>query len=1253
MRQVPLALILTFLLSILQPTGSIAARQAGFLIYPGSSLRFEHLTIDDGLTQNAGLALLQDRQGYLWIGTQDGLNRYDGYNLTPYKHDPANPQSISHNGIIALYEDDNDNLWVGTWGGGLNRLDPSRQTFTRYKPDAANPASLAHSIVTAIAPAKDGGLWIGSLGGLQHLDPPSGIFTSYPLPINPSEPLPISVILPNPDGSAWVGSGAFSTPGSGLYHYNPMEKTLEHVIAPEPCLQSPNISDLVWDRQGNLWIAFGGYGVSGGGIDRYNPISGDCLHFDNARTFDNQIIDNNITDLMFDRLGNLWATSWSSGLWYMPDNQPGDFTGIHHNSFDPDSLSNDNTFSLLQDRSGVVWVGTLSAGINKLDLDALQFRLYRHDPTDALSLPSNHVGAFAQTTDGSLWVGTWESGLARFEPRSGHFTTYQNDPADTNSLSSNLVMSLYGDQQNQLWIGTLGGGLNRLEPSRNSFIRYRNDPQDPTSLPDDQVTHITQDSQSRLWVSTMKGLSRFDPDNSRFINYTLPAPAVRLFSGDSDLWIGTWGGGAWRLDLSNLQNLDPEKAQFTNLIHDPEDPNSLSENSVWSIHQTQDGMMWFGTQGGLNRYNPQTRQFRVYTEKDGLRNATILGILEDPGGYLWLTTNNGLAKFDPRLETFRIYDKSNGLQSNEFNSNAYFSSPLNGEFFVGGVDGFNVFDPMRLQDNINPPPVVITGFNIFDQPYPFSPSDEEPMVLTYQQNSVSFQFAALDFHAPQKIQYAYMLVGFDPNWIQAGHRNFASYTNLPAGEYTFRVKAANKDGIWNERGTSLTFNIIPPFWQTPAFILGIGLFVALLAIGSYQWRVSTVKADARRLEKIVAERTEAIKQTNQLLEQEIEQRKRAEAELAQRAANELQESQSRFQAVFENAAVGVALMTLDRKIVQINPTASRITGYSSEEMVQINPSDLVVPEDRLLDSDLFADLVAGKRDQYLMEKRYLRKDGRIFWGRINFSLVRDMNQQPFYIIGIIEDITEEKQTAETLAAKENEYRARLEQRITERTEELNRLNERLRDKAASEAVLAERTRLARDLHDAVTQTLFSTTLIAEVLPQIWEMNPDEGRRRLEELRLLTRGALAEMRTLLVELRPNALVEVPLPTLIRQLTEAMVSRSRVHTQLNVEGERKLPADVQIGLYRIAQEALNNICKHANATQAIITLRLDETVRLSVVDNGSGFDPATVTADHLGLKIMHERAEAIHAHLSVYSEPGEGTQVTVTWKDTGKG
>src|SRR3990172_5711229 len=326
------------------------------------------------------------------------------------------------------------------------------------------------------------------------------------------------------------------------------------------------------------------------------------------------------------------------------------------------------------------------------------------------------------------------------------------------------------------------------------------------------------------------------------------------------------------------------------------------------------------------------------------------------------------------------------------------------------------------------------------------------------------------------------------------------------------------------------------------------------------------------------------------------------------------ESEARFKAMYENTAVGMSIMSLDRRIIGMNQASMRMLGYTLEELFNTNPTILSSPEDADIGADQYGDMVAGKSSGFQMEKRYIRKDGTMFWGRVTYSLVRNNAGQPDYMVGIIEDITEERNSNEKVAEAEAEYRHALEQRIAERTTELNLANERLQEKAAQDAVIAERTRLARDLHDAVTQTLFSTTLIADVLPQLWEMNQAEGQRRLEELRLLTRGALPAMRTLLVELRPNALVEV-----------------------------------QVGFYRIAQEALNNLVKHAAADEAVLTLRMDNTVRLSVVDNGKGFDPSSVTADHLGLKIMRERAESFGANLIIYSEPDEGTQISVLWQD----
>ena len=1067
--------ISVLILALLQPAKS-AASASGMVFYPGASLRFEHLTIDDGLSQNAVLALLQDSQGYIWIGTQDGLNRYDGITFTLFRNDPKDPDSISHNSISALFEDLNGFLWVGTSGGGLNRYDPVAGKFTHYLPEADNPASLSNPIVTTIQQAGNGQLWVGTLGGLDLLDPATGRFTHFRS--NESDPSTlssnaISVITPSRNGKFWIGTGAFGTTGGGLNYFDPATGKAQRIPSNGPCLSSMNVSSILVDSSGSLWVGHGGNGLPGGGLDHYNPINGVCQHYDSVST-KGEFVNDNIIRLIFDRDNRLWITFWGGGMAHMEPGTPGTFTNIRYDSTDPDSLSSDNTSALLQDRSGVLWVGTFDAGINILNLQNLQFHIYKHNPADPASLASNSISAFAESRNGEIWVGTQDAGLAHFDPATGQFTFYRNDPAKPASLTSDRIMSLYADSDGSLWVGTVNNGLNHFDPKTGNSQRFQHDPSDPDSLVDDEVTSITRDNGGILWVASLGGLSRFDPQRQAFVNYTgLSGAPVSLTTDGGDLWIGTWGGGISRLRLALPGVLPPERTKLSimdTFLHDTANSNSLSENSVWAIYKATDGFLWFGTAGGLNRYDPKTGDFKTYNENNGLRSASISCIAGDAHGYLWITTANGLARFDPKTETFLTYDRSDGLQGSEFNSNACFISPTTGEMYVGGTEGFSVFNPLGMVANTTPPNVVITGFKVQNQPYPFDSRGKSPIKLNYNQNFISFDFAALDFQSSAKNTYAYKLEGFDKDWVQAGTRHTASYTGLPGGVYTFHVKAANNDGTWSQADATLPISIIPPLWVRWQFQLGLILGVAVLVVAGFQWRLVQTRANARHLE----------------------------------------------------------------------------------------------------------------------------------------------------------------------------------QRIAERTEALNHANELLREKATQDAVAAERTRLARDLHDAVTQTLFSATLIAEVLPDLWEKNRQEGDRRLEELRQLTRGALAEMRTLLVELRPNALTEIPLATLLRQLTDALIGRARINIQLSCSGERKLPADVQVGLYRIAQESLNNVVKHSRANQAVVTLNMDDIVRLTISDDGAGFNPSLVTPDHIGLRIMRERAESIGARFRVDSQPGEGTQISVIWQ-----
>ena len=378
----------------------------------------------------------------------------------------------------------------------------------------------------------------------------------------------------------------------------------------------------------------------------------------------------------------------------------------------------------------------------------------------------------------------------------------------------------------------------------------------------------------------------------------------------------------------------------------------------------------------------------------------------------------------------------------------------------------------------------------------------------------------------------------------------------------------------------------------------------------------------------------------------------------------LRESEARFKAMFDNTSVGIAMTDLDRNIIQINEAAARITGYTHDEMMHINPVDLAIPSDRLIGQEALQDMIAGRTNSMTVERRYMRKDGDIFWGRVTYSLVRDQLGKPQYLIGLIEDINEEKLAAEKLAAQEAEYRRSLEQRVEERTRELSESNLRLvneieqrqraedalASKAVEDAIVAERTRLARDLHDAVTQTLFSASLIAEVLPELWELDPEEARKSNEELRQLTRGALAEMRTLLLELRPTALTQAHFPDLLRQLSEAVIGRARLPVSLSVKGDYELPPDIKVTFYRIAQESLNNIVKYSRARQVEIKILLDCcNVHLEIKDDGIGFDLANIKPTSLGMRIMRERAEVIGAKLKVSSTPGGGTTVIVDWNE----
>ncbi len=1246
---------------------------------PGSIVQFDHLNIENGLSQNAGLAIFQDSRGYLWFGTQDGLNRYDGYTFKIYKNDPDDLKSLSHNSILALAEDKNASLWIGTCGGGLNRFDPTTETFVRYHHDSNNPSSLSDDTVTSIKQDSSGVFWIGTLDGLDRYNPKTDSFDHFKN--DPNDPASlssnvVSVVFEDSKHQLWIGTGCNGIEGSGLNRFDPSTGKVvryQHNESEPQAISSNNIASMYEAPDGMLWIATGGYSLHGEGLDQFDPQTGKTRHFSHDQKITDSLSGNDLMTLWGDANGTLWIGTWANGLDSMDLSQPGHFLHYQNDPLFPNSLSGNEVWSVFGDRSGILWIGTSHSGINKLAANAGQFSLYRNNPSDPSSLSINATGAFAEDRQGNIWTATWGGGLDRFDPLTGRFEHYRHDPTNPDSLSADLFVNVYIDSFGNVWAGTLGKGLNKLDTTTGKVVHFLYDPTNSTSIANDSIATIIPDKNNGLWIGTFGGLSHYDPYANTFTNYSNdPAnpsslsknKVVSLYIDSKNiLWIGTWGGGLNQLDLNNPLHSNPRTATFIQYRHNADDSSSLSEDSVWSIHETADGFIWLATQLGLNRFDPRTQMFKHYTEKNGLPNNVVLGILEDDRGNLWLPTNNGLAEFDPRVETFTVYDASDGLQSNEFNSNAYFRSS-NGTMYVGGINGFNLFRPESIKPNLITPQVAVTKFEVLNKSLNVELTGRQPIQLSHQQNFISLEFSAFDFQAPQKNQYAYKLEGFDDDWVQAGNRRYATYTNLPGGNYIFRVKASNSDGVWNEAGTAIPIVITPPFWQTWWFIGSLILVLSTLVAGGFRLRLNSIREQNVYLETQVSERTSELRETNKLLEKEVEQRTYAEAELAKRAANELKQSEARFQAIFDNVAVGVAVMGLDRKPIAFNSATERIIGYNAEEMKNIDPRSLAVPEDRIMDIGLFQELAKGKRNSYVMERRYHHKDGRVFWARVNYSLVRDLDGKPDYLVGIIEDIDDQKRSSERLAEQEAEYLLTLQQRVQERTHELEDANQRLQEeieqrskiekelaeKAAEEAVTADRTRLARDLHDAVTQTLFSSSLIAEVLPDLWEMDVEEAKSSTEELRQLTRGALAEMRTLLLELRPSTLTQTRLSDLIKQLCEAFIGRSRLPIELNIEGDCALPPEVQIAFYRMAQESLNNVFKYARATKVDVNLFISPaTVHFEVCDNGIGFDTSTTKPTSLGMRIMRERAEAIGADFHISSTPGSGTCIEVTWNE----